>query len=58
MVATQTATLESGILFASTSSWKSRILAVVLLLGIAGYFWAGSRYPALYKKYSQGTTVK
>ena len=58
MVATQTATLESGISFASTSSWKSRILAVVLLLGIAGYFWAGSRYPALYKKYSQGTTVK
>jgi len=58
MVATQTATLESGIPFASTSSWKSRILAVVLLLGIAGYFWAGSRYPALYKKYSQGTTLK
>jgi uncharacterized membrane protein YraQ (UPF0718 family) len=25
---------------------------------IAGYFWVGSRYPALYKKYSQGTNVK
>jgi uncharacterized membrane protein YraQ (UPF0718 family) len=58
MVATQTATLESGLPFAAASSWKSRILAVALLLGIAGYFWAGSRYPALYKKYTQGTSVK
>jgi uncharacterized membrane protein YraQ (UPF0718 family) len=58
IVATQTATLESGIAFARTSSWKTRVLAAILLLGIAGYFWAGSRYPALYKKYSQGTNVK
>jgi uncharacterized membrane protein YraQ (UPF0718 family) len=58
MVATQAATLESAIPFASVSSWKSRTLAVVLLLCIGGYFWAGSRYPALYKKYSQGSSVK
>ena len=57
-MATQTATLESGIPFARASSWKSRILALLLLLGIAGYFWVGSRYPALYKKYTQGTSVK
>ena len=57
-VATQTAAFAPAIPFASTSSWKSRPLAVVLLLSIGVYFWAGSRYPALYKKYSQGTGVK
>jgi uncharacterized membrane protein YraQ (UPF0718 family) len=58
MVEAQTATLESAIPFASLSSVKSRFLAVILLLGIAASFWAGSRYPALYKKYNQGTSVK
>lgn len=57
-MATQTASFAPGIPLASTSSWKSRALALVLLLSIGVYFWAGSRYPALYKKYSQGTGVK
>lgn len=57
-MATQTAPVASGIPFATASSRKSRVLALVLLLSIGAYFWVGSRYPALYKKYSQGTSVK
>ena len=57
-MATPTAALESVIPLEGSSSWKSRVLAMALMLVIAGYFWVGSRYPALYKKYSQGTNVK
>jgi uncharacterized membrane protein YraQ (UPF0718 family) len=32
-------------------------VALVLLFAIGAYFWTVSRYPALYKKYSQGTHV-
>jgi hypothetical protein len=48
-VATQTARLDSAVPFASTTSIKSRILAIVLMIGIAAFFWVDSRYPALYK---------
>jgi hypothetical protein len=41
----------------AASHWRTRTVAVVLLLAIAGYFWAVSRYPALYKKYSAGTHI-
>jgi len=58
IVETRAATLDSPIPFAIAGSVKSRVLAVVLLLGIAASFWVGSRYPALYKKYSQGQNVK
>lgn len=57
-MATQTATPESVFPFASASSRKSRVLALLLLLSIGAYFWVGSRYPALYRKYSQGTSIK
>jgi uncharacterized membrane protein YraQ (UPF0718 family) len=57
-VATQTAMLESSLPFATASSRRSRVLALLLLLSIGAYFWVGSRYPALAKKYSQGTNVK
>ena len=57
-MATHTATLESALPFASSGSRKSRALALLFLLSIGAYFWAGSRYPALAKKYSQGTNVK
>lgn len=57
-MATQTASFESAFSFAGASSRKSRVLALLLLLSIGAYFWVGSRYPALYKKYSQGTNVK
>lgn len=57
-MATRTAALESAISVGEAAShWRTRIVAVVLLLAIAGYFWTVSRYPALYKKYSAGTHV-
>jgi uncharacterized membrane protein YraQ (UPF0718 family) len=57
-VAAPTIALESVIPVANANSWKRRILALALMLVIAGYFWVGSRYPALYKKYSQGANIK
>jgi uncharacterized membrane protein YraQ (UPF0718 family) len=42
----------------STSTWRSRTLAVVLMVVIAGTFWVDSRYPALMKRYHTGTQVK
>ena len=55
---TQAASFESVIPFANTTSIKSRFIAIVLLVGIATFFWVDSRYPALYKKYHQGANVK
>ena len=55
---TRSAALDSPVPFAIAGSLKSRLLAIVLLLGIAASFWVGSRYPALYKKYNQGQSIK
>jgi uncharacterized membrane protein YraQ (UPF0718 family) len=58
-MATRTAALEPAVAGVQAGShWRTRTLAVVLLLAIGGYFWGVSRYPALYKKYSAGTQVK
>jgi len=38
--------------------WRSRTLAIVLLVAIAGIFWIDSRYPALMKRYHAGTQLK
>ena len=56
-MATRTAALESAISRDTASQWRTRTVALVLLLAIGVYFWTVSRYPALYKKYSQGTHV-
>ena len=42
----------------TTSTWRSRTLAVILMVSIAGIFWVDSRYPALLKRYHAGTQVK
>jgi uncharacterized membrane protein YraQ (UPF0718 family) len=42
----------------TTNSWRSRTLAVILMVTIAGIFWVDSRYPALFKRYHAGTQVK
>jgi uncharacterized membrane protein YraQ (UPF0718 family) len=42
----------------STSSWRSRSLAILLMVAIAGIFWVDSRYPALLKRYHSGTQIK
>ena len=42
----------------TTNAWRSRTLAVILMIAIAGIFWVDSRYPALLKRYLAGTQVK
>jgi hypothetical protein len=42
----------------TTNAWRSRTLAVILMVAIAGIFWVDSRYPALVKRYRAGTQVK
>src|SRR5712692_2818354 len=42
----------------ATNAWRSRTLAVILMVAIAGIFWVDSRYPALLKRYHAGTQVK
>jgi uncharacterized membrane protein YraQ (UPF0718 family) len=42
----------------TTGNWRSRILAIVLMVAIAGIFWVDSRYPALLKRYHAGTQLK
>jgi len=57
-MATRTAALGSAISTGQAAShWRTRTIAVLLLLAIGAYFWTVSRYPALYKKYSAGTHV-
>jgi uncharacterized membrane protein YraQ (UPF0718 family) len=41
-----------------SAGWRKRVIAIALMLGIAGYFWIDSRYPALLKKYNSGAHVK
>ena len=58
LMATRTAALESGVAGGEAAShWRTPTVALVLLMAIGAYFWTVSRYPALYKKYSQGTQV-
>src|ERR1700758_3525049 len=42
----------------SPGTWRSRSLAIILMLAIAGVFWVDSRYPALLKRYHAGTQIK
>jgi uncharacterized membrane protein YraQ (UPF0718 family) len=48
--------LNSGI--AASNAGRSRTLAIILMVAIAGVFWIGSRYPALLKRYHACTQVK
>jgi uncharacterized membrane protein YraQ (UPF0718 family) len=42
---------------ASSATWRSRTIAIVLTVAIAGIFWIDSRYPALMKRYNTGTAI-
>jgi uncharacterized membrane protein YraQ (UPF0718 family) len=54
----RTSTLNLNPSIATTGAWRSRILAIILMVSIAGIFWVDSRYPALLKRYHAGTQVK
>jgi uncharacterized membrane protein YraQ (UPF0718 family) len=43
---------------AATGTWRSRMLAILLMVVIAGIFWVDSRYPALMKRYHASTQLK
>jgi uncharacterized membrane protein YraQ (UPF0718 family) len=57
-MSTQSTTLDMAVPVAKASNWRNRTIAIVLAVIIAGIFWIDSRYPALNKKYHQGTHVK
>jgi uncharacterized membrane protein YraQ (UPF0718 family) len=42
----------------SAAGWRTRALAILLLVVIAGIFLGSSRYPALMKRYHAGTAIK
>jgi len=54
----QTTALNFNASAATTGNWRSRVLAIFLIVAIAGIFWVDSRYPALLKRYHAGTQVK
>src|SRR5271169_2632488 len=54
----QSSILELQPSFAATNTWRTRTLAVLLMVAIAGIFWVDSRYPALLKRYHAGTQLK
>ena len=54
----QTSALNFNPALATVGNWRSRILAVILMVTIAGIFWVDSRYPALLKRYHAGTQLK
>ena len=45
-------------LTAAGATWRSRTLAVILMVAIAVIFWVDSRYPALLKRYHAGPQIK
>lgn len=54
----QPSALEFSVPVSSTTAWRSRTLAILLMIAIAGVFWVDSRYPSLMKRYHAGTQIK
>jgi uncharacterized membrane protein YraQ (UPF0718 family) len=57
-VSVHTASLDLQPSIAVSHAWRSRTLAIILMVAIAGVFWVDSRYPTLLKRYHAGTQVK
>src|SRR5258708_8390328 len=54
----QTSALNFTSSLTPVGNWRSRVLAIFLMVAIAGIFWVDSRYPALLKRYHAGTQLK
>jgi len=54
----QTSALNLNPTLSAAGAWRSRLLAILLMVVIGGIFWVDSRYPALMKRYHSGTQVK
>jgi uncharacterized membrane protein YraQ (UPF0718 family) len=57
-VSTLSANLGAELSIERVGTWKRRALAILLMAGIASFFWMDSRYPSLLKKYHAGTQIK
>lgn len=56
-MAVQTSSLNLSPSLVSSNAWRSRTLAVILMVAIGSIFWVDSRYPALLKRYRAGARV-
>jgi hypothetical protein len=56
-MAVQTSSLNLSPSLVSSNTWRSRALAILLMVAIGGIFWVDSRYPALLKRYRAGARV-
>jgi uncharacterized membrane protein YraQ (UPF0718 family) len=56
-LAVQSLPVGLGPSMASSATWRSRTIAILLMVLIAGVFWIDSRYPALMKRYDTGTKI-
>lgn len=56
-MAVQTSSLNLSPSLFGSNAWRSRTLAVILMVAIGGIFWVDSRYPALLKRYRAGAHV-
>jgi hypothetical protein len=57
-VSTLAANLGADLSIDRVGTWKRRAIAILLMLGIASFFWVDSRYPSLLKKYHAGAGIK
>ncbi|HWY44644.1 MAG TPA: permease [Candidatus Sulfotelmatobacter sp.] len=46
-----------GLAAANAGTWRSKTLAIFLMMVIGGIFWVDSRYPALMKRYNAGQKI-
>lgn len=56
-MSTQASTMNIGFAATNSATWRSKGLAIFLMLVIGGIFWVDSRYPALMKRYDAGQKV-
>jgi len=57
-VAARASALNLDLSASRSTTWRGRIIAILLMSIIAGIFWIDSRYPALMKRYHAGTHLK
>ncbi|HWZ98995.1 MAG TPA: permease [Candidatus Dormibacteraeota bacterium] len=56
-MSTQASAMNIGLASANAGTWRSKMLAILLMMVIGGIFWVDSRYPALMKRYDAGQKV-
>ena len=56
-MSTQASTMNIGLANENVGTWRSKSLAIFLMVVTGGIFWVDSRYPALMKRYSAGQKI-